>query len=167
MNVAYIRELYDYNQWADLRSLSAAAKLDQEKLSRSMGTSFTSILGTLGHIFGAQWIWLQRWKGSSPATLPAAAFQSVEALSEKWTSLHREQMDFAEKLTPEQLNADLAYTNTRGQHFSYPLWRQMIHVVNHSTYHRGQITTLLRQLGEQPVSTDLIVYWAEKVKNPS
>lgn len=52
----------------------------------------------------------------------------------------------------------IAYVNTKGERWEYPLGRLMQHVVNHSTYHRGQVTTLLRQLGVKPLATDLLVF---------
>jgi uncharacterized damage-inducible protein DinB len=69
---------------------------------------------------------------------------------------------FIQVLTAQRLAEDLAYLNRAGQRYSYPLWQQMVHVFNHSTYHRGQITTLLRQLGAEPVVTDFLVYYDER-----
>ncbi len=71
-------------------------------------------------------------------------------------------MQFIEALTPQRLREELAYINLKGQRYSYPLWQQLVHVVNHSSYHRGQVTTLLRQLGDEAVSTDFLVYFDEK-----
>jgi len=165
MNPAYIRELCDYTQWADRRVFSAAAKLNPEKVNRHLGNSFSSVRETLVHIMAAEWIWLERWKGTSPkALLPASEFATLDSLRQRWDALHAELAQYTGGVSADQLQSDLAYINTRGQQFSYPLWRQMAHVVNHSTYHRGQITTMLRQLGAEPVSTDLLVYWDEKVK---
>jgi uncharacterized damage-inducible protein DinB len=69
-----------------------------------------------------------------------------------------EQRTFLEAVTDERLRTVVSYLNLQGQRWEYPLWRQMLHVVNHSTYHRGQLTTMLRQLGAQPAPTDLLVF---------
>jgi uncharacterized damage-inducible protein DinB len=71
-------------------------------------------------------------------------------------------MQFIEALTAQRLREELAYLDLSGQRYSYPLWQHLVHVVNHSSYHRGQVTTPLRQLGAEPVSTDFLVYFDEK-----
>jgi uncharacterized damage-inducible protein DinB len=131
-----------------------------------MGNSFSSVRDTLAHILGAEWIYLERWQGRSPkASLDPATFPTVQSLESRWETVERDQMQFIEALTPQRLREELAYVNLRGQRYSYPLWQQLVHVVNHSSYHRGQITTLLRQLGAEAMSTDFLVYFDEKPKS--
>jgi uncharacterized damage-inducible protein DinB len=155
-----LHELYDYNRWANNRTLSAAGKLDSEKLLRALGNSFSSIRDTLAHILSAEWIWMERWHGRWPrAMLNAKDFPTVESLQARWKSLVEDYDRFIQSLTPERLRDRLAYVNRAGEGYAYPLWQQMVHVVNHSTYHRGQITTMLRQLGAEPVSTDFVEYY--------
>jgi len=162
MDLKDIRELYAYNRWANERTLSAAARLDNQAFLRNLGSSFSSVRDTLAHILGAEWIWLERWQGRSPAALLSAAdFSSTQSLEARWQAVESERSRFMEALTPARLQEEIAYTNLRGQRYAYPLWQQMLHVVNHSTYHRGQITTLLRQLGAEAVATDLLVYYDE------
>jgi len=81
MELDSIRQLYDYNRWADRRILAKAGTLASEDFIRSMGNSFSSVRDTLAHILGAEWIWLERWQGRSPkALLDAAAFPKVQSL---------------------------------------------------------------------------------------
>ena len=161
-----IRQLYDYNRWAGRRTLTVASRLSNDDFLRPMGNSFSSVRDTLSHILGAEWIWLERWQGHSPkALLDPATFPTVHSLESRWETLDRDQMQFIEALTPQRLREELAYINLRGQRYSYPLWQQLVHVVNHSSYHRGQITTLLRQHGAEAVSTDFLVYFDEKLKS--
>jgi len=168
MELNCIRQLYDYNRWADRRILAMASTLTNEDFIRSMGNSFSSVRDTLSHILGAEWIWLERWQGRSPkALLDAATFPKVQSLESRWETVEHDQTQFIEALTPQRLVEELAYLNQRGQLYSYPLWKQMVHVVNHSSYHRGQATTLLRQLGAEAVSTDFLVYYDEKPKQSS
>ncbi len=163
MDINHIRELYEYTRWANQRTLSAAAKLDLEKFTRAMGNSFASVRDTLAHILSGEWIWLERWQGRFPADLlNPADFATVQSLETRWKTVEQDCEQFMRELTPQRLNQDLAYLNRAGQRFSYPLWQQMIHVVNHSTYHRGQVTTMLRQLGAEPAVTDFLVYYDEK-----
>jgi len=165
MELNCIRQLYEYNHWADRRILAIARTLTNKDFIRPMGNSFSSVRDTLAHILGAEWIWLERWQGRSPkALLEAASFPKVQSLESRWEAVELAQRQFIEALTPQRLIEELAYLNQRGQLYSYPLWQQMVHVVNHSSYHRGQITTLLRQLGAESVSTDFLVYYDEKPK---
>lgn len=155
-----LRELYDYNRWANHRTLSAAGKLDGERFLRELGNSFSSVRDTLAHILSAEWIWMERWQGRWPkAMLDAGDFPIVESLQARWKSLEEDRDRFIKSLTPERLRDPLSYINRAGVGYTYPLWQQMVHVVNHSTYHRGQITTLLRQLGAEPLSTDFVEYY--------
>lgn len=163
MELTYIRELYDYNHWANQRALAAAAKLSPEAFTKPMGNSFSSVRDTLAHILSAEWIWLERWNGRFPrAMLDAAAFPSLVALASRWKTVEDERREFISRVTHDRLRHELEYINRQGEKFSYPLWQQMVHVINHSTYHRGQITTMLRQLGAQAVETDLLLYYDEQ-----
>lgn len=163
MELKHISELYLYNHWADQRVLAAAGKLDPEKFVRPMGNSFSSVRDTLAHILAAEWIWLERWQGRFPTELlNPEDFPTGQSLDARWKTVRKDYERFLQSLTPQRLEEDLAYLNRAGQRFSYPLWQQMVHVVNHSTYHRGQITTLLRQLGAEPVVTDFLEYYDEK-----
>jgi uncharacterized damage-inducible protein DinB len=158
-----IKELYEYNSWANQRVLGATARLSPGQLTRDLRSSFPSVLDTLVHTMGAEWIWLSRWKGTSPTGMPEEwDFPTHEALSSRWISLDQDLTDFASALSAEQLAAPLAYRNTRGEPYSAPLWQLMRHLVNHGSYHRGQVVTLLRQLGAEAVATDLVLFHRER-----
>jgi len=163
MDVERIQELYKYNAWANGQTFEAAEKLTTEQLHKDLGSSYRSVKGTLVHIVGAEWVWLKRWLGTSPKTLlDPTEFSSVEEIKNRWAAVEQERKEFLSRLTEDSLKKSLAYTNIKGQPFSYPLWQALQHLVNHSTYHRGQVTTLLRQLGAQPRGTDLLVYYDAK-----
>jgi len=158
-----IQALYDYNRWANERVLDAVAKLTPEQFNKDLENSFRSVRGTLVHILSAEWIWLERWHGTSPRSmLDAEQLSDVAAVRERWAKVESQRAELIRSLTPERLESVISYVNVRGQTFAYPLWQMMVHVVNHSTYHRGQITTLLRQVGAKPVSTDLLRFYDEK-----
>jgi uncharacterized damage-inducible protein DinB len=160
MQIDAIRELYDYNHWANQRVLSAMTPHTHDMFTRNMGNSFVSLRDTLAHILGAEWIWLERWLARSPkALLSASDFPTLQALQRRWAAVRLDQNQYIQTLVPDRLNDDVSYTNTRGERYSYALWRQMLHVINHSSYHRGQVTTLLRQMGAEPAGTDLLVYY--------
>jgi uncharacterized damage-inducible protein DinB len=165
MELNNVRQLYDYNRWADRRILTVAGTLAGDDFTRPMGNSFSSVRDTLAHILSGEWIWLERWQGRSPkGLLDAAIFPTLQSLESRWKTVENDQTHFIEALTPQRLNDELAYINQKGQRYSYPLWQQLVHVVNHSSYHRGQITTLLRQLGAEAVSTDFLLYYDERLE---
>jgi uncharacterized damage-inducible protein DinB len=105
---------------------------------------------------------LQRWDGNSPPALPAAEeFPTTETLRRRWEEVEGGQQDFLNRLTDGALDQEVTYTNFAGERWRYPLRQMILHAVNHSTYHRGQTVTLLRQLGRTPPGTDLLLYLDE------
>ena len=155
--------LFAYNRWANARTLSAAARLTPDQFTRDLGSSFASVRDTLVHIYGAEWIWLARWKGTSPTTaIVAADIPDVAALAARWRTVEEEQAAFIKDLTDADIERLIEYANLKGDRFINPLGPLMQHLVNHSTYHRGQVTTMLRQLGATPVSTDLVTFLRER-----
>jgi uncharacterized damage-inducible protein DinB len=159
MNKSDIQQLYRYNKWANATMLKTVAPLSTEELTRHLGGSFPSTRDTLVHLMAAEWIWLRRWKGVSPRALfDPAEFPDLNAVKAKWSEIETEQMDFVDQVTDDLLKEIITYVNTRDQTWRYPLGRLMQHVVNHSSYHRGQITNFLRQLGGAPAATDFLVY---------
>ena len=154
-----IRDLYGYNRWANERVLEATAALDAERFTRDMGSSFPSVRDTLIHVLSSDWVWLERWHGRSPAARPAEWVLETHAqVAERWRAIQDEREAFIETLSPASLETIIDYRTTRGEPYRGPLEQLLRHVVNHSTYHRGQITTMLRQLGATPASTDLVAY---------
>jgi uncharacterized damage-inducible protein DinB len=163
MDTALISETYEYNRWADERFIAAAQRLPAEMFTRTLGGSYPSVRDTLAHIFGSAWIWMERWQGNSPARMPAGAdFPDLGRLSREWAQLHRRQREFIARLDDAALQQPVSYINLKGQRFAYPLWQQMMHVVNHSSYHRGQVTNMFRQMNVEPVATDLLIYYDER-----
>ena len=163
MSPQEIQLLYDYNAWANRRSLAAAEKLAPEQFLKPLGSSFSSVRDTLAHIFGAEWIWLERFQGRSPAALPnVGEFAEIAGLREKWLEHEEKLLAFVRGLTQADLDREMEYKTLKFGVYRNPLWQSMQHVINHGTYHRGQVTTLLRQLGAQPILTDLMHFYREK-----
>lgn len=161
--VKEIQELFEYNRWANRRILDATSQLTEQEFAQDLGSSFPSIQETLAHILSAEWIWLTRWQGTSPRGMPDSwELSTHEALRAQWNEVEKDQSNFVSQLTEDSLVKVIAYKDTSGNSFSNPLWQMMRHVVNHSTYHRGQVTTMLRQLGAEAVATDLIRFYREK-----
>jgi uncharacterized damage-inducible protein DinB len=155
--------LFQYNNWANHRVLRAAATLTTDQFKRDLGSSYGGVRGTLVHIMSAEWIWLERWKGVSPQRmLDEAEFADVLALKERWRVIEEHRDGWFAALPEKDVAGTVPYANLKGDRFENPLWQLVQHVVNHSSYHRGQVTTLLRQLGAKPVSTDLVAWDRER-----
>src|SRR5262245_48494658 len=167
MTAAEVRHLFAYTEWANERVLGATEKLPAEELLRDVHISHKSILGTLLHTAGADWIWLERWQGNSPVGpdvwagwMPDDA-RSLEQVREKWQGVIRRRNAYLKGISDEDLSRELGYRRFTGETFSLPLVQQMQHVVNHATLHRGQIVGMIRQLGIVPPTTDLLFYVME------
>jgi uncharacterized damage-inducible protein DinB len=164
MNVTDIRHLFDYTEWANRLVMDAAATLPDEQLRRNTGISHHSIFGTLLHMAGAEWIWLERWNGRSPAGIETWAAWSPEscetlaALHRRWQDIVDRRAQFIAGLDESRLMAQLAFKLLNGNSDSRPLAGLMQHVVNHATLHRGQVVGMIRQLGITPPATDLLFY---------
>jgi len=164
MNLADIRHLFNYTEWANELAMDAAAKLPDEHLRRDFGISHKSIFGTLVHMAGAEWIWLERWHGRSPAKAEAWSMWTTEScadlgvLNDRWQGVIDRRAQFISELDEERLTAELAFKLLSGDPSSMRLVDQMRHVANHATMHRGQVVGMIRQLGIDPPSTDLLFY---------
>jgi uncharacterized damage-inducible protein DinB len=163
MNIEDLRTLYDYNSWANHRTLDSCASLTPEQFTRDLGSSFRSLRDTLAHIYGAEWLWLERWHGRTPTALPSSSdFPDLETTRHRFAEIDRNLVDYVASLTAGDLQRVMEIKTTAGALHSQPLWQMLQHLANHSTYHRGQTATLLRQLGAKPVSTDLIGFYRER-----
>lgn len=155
--------LYDFNAWANHRALDAASALAPEQFTKPLGSSFSSVRDTLAHICGAEWIWMERFQGRSPSSLPATTqFADVASLRAHWTEQEKHLLNFVRGLKQSNLDAVMEYKTLKFGAYRNPLWQSLQHLVNHGTYHRGQVTTMLRQLDAQPVLTDLIHFYRER-----
>ena len=162
MNADDFRTLYAYNTWANGRVLEACRAPDPSTFSRPASGSFGSIKETLSHIAWAEWLWLERWQHRSPkkASLPEASdLPSIERIMGETA---RGQQSFVAQLSDERLSERISYLNIKDERWEYTLGQMLQHVVNHSTYHRGQVVTLLRQAGANGVSTDYLLYFDEQ-----
>jgi uncharacterized damage-inducible protein DinB len=166
MTPEHLQALFVYDRWATDRALNSCAALTPEQFTRDLGSSFRSIRDTLVHISGAQWIWLERINGRSPAALPAPdTCPDLAAVRAHWNGVQRDLLAFVNTASAADLERILEYRNPRGD-YRTPIWQILMQLVNHGTYHRGQITTMLRQLGATPVSTDLIGFYREQAGQP-
>jgi uncharacterized damage-inducible protein DinB len=163
MNVSYIRELYSYNAWANRRVLDACSDLSNDQLTQQVGGSFGSLRNTLAHIIDVEWLYLERWHGRAPASLPKAElYEDFRSLRERYEMVTQDFEKSIRALTDAELNGGVEFKNTKGTLYRHPLWEMLVHLVNHSTYHRGQVTVQFRAVAAKPIATDMIAFFRER-----
>jgi uncharacterized damage-inducible protein DinB len=165
-----IQLLYEYDRWANGRVLQAASALSPEQFTRDLGGSFVSVRDTLVHIIRSEWGWLTYWKSTSHSAaflqdlwdednplFRLGAFPDVIAVARKWAEVEKEQTEFVNSVTEEALRRTLPVLEKQ-----LNLAHLMQHLANHSTYHRGQITSMIRRLGAEPLPTDFAFFLLER-----
>jgi len=164
MNVTDLQTLLDYHYWARDRVLAAAETLTPEQFTRDLGSSFKSVRDTLLHLLGAETAWCMRWHGNSPsALLSAHQFSDVASIRTAWAELETKIRKYVEENGEAGVTRVIDYKLLNGTPGSSALWQMLQHVVNHGSYHRGQVTTMIRQLGGTPAkSLDMIAFYRER-----
>ena len=161
MNLQDLRTLLDYHYWARDRMFEALQPLTPEQADRDLGSSFKSVRDTVTHLYAAEWAWYSRWQGTSPtALLPADTFADLAGVRRAWSEHEVKMRAYLEELGDAGVDRVIEFKLLSGQPGAAPFWQMLQHVVNHATYHRGQVTTMLRQLGAQPPqSLDMIAFY--------
>jgi uncharacterized damage-inducible protein DinB len=151
-----------FHRWATQRIVEATRPLSAEQLHHDHGTAFKSIFGTLVHIFQADSAWLGRIHGnpdSQTSTYPPKP--DLEGLASDWFALLDRAVERSAALNEAEWNKIISYKDSRGNQHETPLLPIVLHVVNHGSYHRGQVSSLLRQTGITPPNTDLINFYRQ------
>src|ERR1700687_4450500 len=105
-----IRTLFDYNAWANHRSLEAAAAVPNEQFTKPLGSSFPSVRDTLAHICGAEWVWHERFQGNSPSSLPdLSKLNTAAELRVHWLEQESKLLGFVSRLTQADLDHVMEY----------------------------------------------------------
>jgi len=154
----YCRMMAAYNRWMNERVYALCAGLDDADRRRDMGAFFRSVDGTLNHLLWADLIWLSRFTGRpAPTTrIDEPVHDDFRELRSAREALDREILDWAEGIDPDWLGSPFTWTTaTDGSEHTRPAWMLVAHYFQHQVHHRGQLTTLLMQLGQDPGVTDL------------
>ncbi len=163
MLAASIRSLYAYGAWANARLLVAAADLSPTQWVASDGGGYGSIRDTLVHVAASEWLFLERWRGRSPAALwEPAAFPDIATLGSRWSAVEAETLAFVAGLGEHDLGRVVAYVNLQGETWAYPLWQQLLHQANHATQHRSEVAAQLTRFGRSPGWLDFLVFLDER-----
>jgi len=145
----------EYHAWATAKVLESVVPLSSEELLRDMQTSHSSVWGTLVHTYQADTVWLKRLNGEGGSKLSDAdPVSDLSGLQQNWRDIQARLISFAG--SEGDLTRVLEYRFLSGEEARTPIDDILLHVVNHGTYHRGQIVTMLRQLGAEPIGTDFV-----------
>ena len=169
MNHQHLSELLDYHYWAQDRIFDAVATLSPEQFTRDLGNSFPSVRDTLVHIHFGDCAWYARWqKEPMPAPPAADAFPDLDAIRRASKDHEIKIRALLQGLGQDGVDQSMEYTSRiDGKQHSSVFWHMFQHLMNHGTYHRGQVTMMLRQLGAKPVGTDLILFRWEREQQTS
>ena len=159
----------DYSAWANRVLLEACSPLTTEELGRDLGASHRSLIETLRHIYYTERVWMRRLCENAMPPMHEVGDQKlfcdpppepgIAELKRDWPEVWRAGHDWLESLTETDLDATLRSRLPDGSEFRVSRWKIVMHAVNHSTLHRGQVVAMLRMLGKQPPNTDLFSYY--------
>lgn len=160
-----VRSLFAYNSWANHRVFESLAGIPQDIYAKDLKASHAGIHGTLTHIVAAEKIWLSRLTGKPESSLlKAQEVPSLAALKQIWEDVASRTARFLAKLDDATLASSFDFAGAEGKKYSQTYLQALQHLLNHSTYHRGQIAILMRQVGVQPIGTDLISFYRHTVQ---
>ncbi len=149
-----------YLAWANGLILDAVQQLPAAEYEKDRGSSYSGIKGTLEHMYRADMVWFSRVAGEPFANIADVPVpDSFRELRHEWLTLHERWQKWIAQLAGNQFGIEIRYTNSLGVAYSTPIWQVLLHLASHSTYHRGQIVTMLRQAGVKPPGTDLIMFY--------
>ena len=161
MTAEIMRLQLSYTTWASQRLVKAAADLSDADLQRDFGAAHKSVLGTLVHVMAADRIWLARVLGEPPAAFTTEEDFHVAALVNRWPAVQNGWSKWSMSVDDDQVRNILRYKDMKGREWAQPLWQIVLHVVNHGSHHRGQVSGFLRAMGNQPPSLDLTTYYRQ------
>lgn len=162
----HIDLIWEYNYWANRRILARAESLSAAQLSDHAPYMWDSILRTMAHALGAEWIWRQRVQGgvSPAALLNLDQFTTLDLLRQRWAEEEQEMRAYLATLNDADLDRVVEYAGTDGTKFHRPLWQILTHVVNHGTQHRSEVALYLTNFDCSPGNMDITAYLLDQGK---
>ncbi|HWI91916.1 MAG TPA: DinB family protein [Flavisolibacter sp.] len=159
-----LAQLSAYNIWANQALLDTIIRLSEEEQKQELPSSFKSLYATVLHMLDAENIWWQRMKLQERITRPSENFTGdMKEAANSLLNQNRQWNEWINSANEHQLNHVFHYQNTKKEQFKQPIYQMLLHMLNHGTYHRGQLVNMLRQLGVEKVpATDFIVWSRRK-----
>jgi len=151
----------DYNIWANKRIIDTLLQLDEKQIDQKIESSFPSIGKTVYHLWSAEYIWLQRLQlAEQPVWVEGVFNGSFKEACALWQDVSLELRKFvADQYEDKSFSHVLQYYDRKKQSFKTPVCDVLMHLLNHATYHRGQLITMMRQCGVTKIpGTDFITF---------
>lgn len=157
-------QLAAYNVWANTLLLSTIELLTEEQQQAEIKSSFASLYNTALHMLDAESIWWQRIKLQERIDIPSQSFNgNMRDLSARMLQQNKAWQEWISNASEVSLQHEFIYRNLKKVRFKQPTYQMLLHLFNHGTYHRGQLVTMLRQLGIEKIpQTDFIVWSRRK-----
>ena len=159
-----LRNHLNYTAWASSRLVEAASALNPEELTRDFATADHNVLGTLVHVYVADRLWLDRVEGNPARFFDPEQDMHLEVLKNDWPALLEQWKQWGALLNEESILRDISYKSAKGDAFVTPVWQIVLHVVNHGTHHRGQVSGFLRAMGRTPPPLDFTIFCREALR---
>ena len=161
MSKKYFIELSGYHIWANDRVCSWLDTISDEQWNQPVVSSFKSIQETILHMASAEKIWVERLLKYSKFEILAETFKGSKSdLIGTWKGISLSFKKLIEDMPEDLFQQKLLFKNTKGVEYDQPYYQLLAHIINHTTYHRGQVVTMLRQVGFTDVSsTDMTTYF--------
>ncbi len=154
-----LKQMAAYNTWANQKIMEVVLTLPEEKLNQDLPGSFKNLFKTVLHIWDAESIWWQRMKLQERITVPSQGENNIKDIVSGIINQSQQWHDWVSNASDMAIDHVFQFYNSKKEHFKVPVSQTLIHVFNHSTYHRGQLVVLLRQLGiEKFPQTDFIIW---------
>jgi uncharacterized damage-inducible protein DinB len=154
-----IEKLIQYNTWANRLIIEQVETFPSELFDKHVGGSFGSIKALMTHLLESDYLWLYRWKGTPLADLPAWQHTDLRSMKNTWYPIQDEMVELSNKISPTE---SIKFITRKGAPFTLPFGEIAVHVSHHGSYHRGQLTNMIRDLGQKPVSTDYFLFYTKK-----
>lgn len=151
-------KLFAYHQWASQRILDHAAACGEGVYTREGGSSFPSIRATIAHTIGVEKLWFKRMNGIENPPFEEFDVETEAKAQQAYLLLHAEMELYFASLTEESWQEELIYRNTKGDEYRHSREEMLFTLINHASYHRGQMTALLRQFGKPGIALDYIYF---------
>lgn len=163
MNMENVRDMYEYNYWANQRILDTAEKITSEQLVAPTSCSYGSLHGTLVHTLDAEWSWRLLLQGQrADGELKPTDFPTLMSLRQRWDEDETDMWRYIDGLSDQDITGIIRYPIDGGVIRERPLWHCLYHVVNHGTQHRSEAAAMLTDYGQSPGDIDFTVFLNER-----
>jgi len=169
MSIELIQEYWRYHHWANRRLFDVTSALGEEMAGRTVGTQFSepTLRAMLVHMYGADWFWLETWRGRPPAIVRGDPTYGLDIrtlgdLRRRWDELESEQREYLGSLREADLWRSLEGKTPDGRTYARPLGMLLLHVPTHAAHHRSELATMLTMVSGSPPDTGINSYYREK-----